>query len=80
LARIDGHLLPRIEAIARGRCISIRGSFNPRGVKRRMSNFNVRHRGELLHQMHRCSVRAPGRAGSVRLARQGRRVGVAHAP
>jgi hypothetical protein len=24
----------------------------PRGVKRKMSNFNVRHRGELLHQRH----------------------------
>jgi hypothetical protein len=24
----------------------------PRGVKRKMSNFNVRHRGEKLHQKH----------------------------
>ena len=38
--------------IARGRCVSSRGRFNPRGVKRKMSNFNVRHRGELLHQRH----------------------------
>jgi len=38
--------------IARGRCVSSRGRFNPRGVRRKMSNFNVRHRGELLHQMH----------------------------
>jgi hypothetical protein len=42
-----------LEAIARGRCVSSRGRFNPRGVKRKMSNFNVRHRGELLHQKHR---------------------------
>jgi len=38
--------------IARGRCVSSRGRFNPRGVKRKMSNFNVRHRGEVLHRMH----------------------------
>jgi len=25
---------------------------NPRGVKRKMSNFNVRHRGDLLNQRH----------------------------
>jgi hypothetical protein len=25
---------------------------NPRGVKRKMSNFNVRHRGAALHQKH----------------------------
>jgi hypothetical protein len=41
-----------LEAIARGRCVSSRGRFNPRGVKRKMSNFNVRHRGESLHQKH----------------------------
>jgi hypothetical protein len=35
--------------IARGRCVSSRGRLNPRGVKRKMSNFNVRHRGEPLH-------------------------------
>jgi hypothetical protein len=29
-----------------------RGRFNPRGVKRKMSNFNVRHRGAALHQKH----------------------------
>jgi hypothetical protein len=39
--------------IAQGRCVSSRGRFNPRGVKRKMSNFNVRHRGERLHQRHR---------------------------
>jgi hypothetical protein len=38
--------------IARGRCVSSRGRFNPRGVKRKMSNFNVRHRDEPLHQRH----------------------------
>ncbi|AER56379.1 hypothetical protein DSC_08645 [Pseudoxanthomonas spadix BD-a59] len=32
--------------------VSSRGRFNPRGVKRKMSNFHVRHRGELLHQRH----------------------------
>jgi hypothetical protein len=39
-----------LEQIARGRCVSSRGRFNPRGVKRKMSNFNVRHRGEKLRQ------------------------------
>jgi len=34
--------------IAHGRCVSSRG--RSRGVKHKMSNFNVRHRGELLHQ------------------------------
>jgi hypothetical protein len=38
--------------IARGRCVSSRGRFNPRGVKRKMSNFKVRHRGAKLHQRH----------------------------
>jgi hypothetical protein len=38
--------------IATGRSESSRGRFNPRGVKRKMSNFNVRLRGELLHQKH----------------------------
>ena len=28
------------------------GRFNLRGVKRKMSNFNVRHRGQPLHQRH----------------------------
>jgi len=41
-----------LEEIAGGRSVSSRGRFNPRGVKRKMSNFNVRHRGELLHQKH----------------------------
>jgi hypothetical protein len=41
-----------LAAIARGHCVSSRGRFNPRGVKRKMSNFNVRHRGEQLHQKH----------------------------
>jgi hypothetical protein len=41
-----------LEQIARGRCVSSRGRLNPRGVKRKMSNFNVRHRGELLRQRH----------------------------
>jgi hypothetical protein len=41
-----------LEAIARGRCVSSRGRLNPRGVKRKTGNFNVRHRGEPLHQRH----------------------------
>jgi len=41
-----------LDEIARARCVSSRGRFNPRGVKRKMSNFNVRHRGALLHQRH----------------------------
>jgi hypothetical protein len=31
-----------LNEIARGRCVSSRGRFNPRGVKRKMSNFKVR--------------------------------------
>jgi hypothetical protein len=41
-----------LELIARGRCVSSRGRFNPRGVKRKMSSFNVRHRGQRLHLRH----------------------------
>jgi len=41
-----------LDEIARGRCVSSRGRFNPRGVKRKMSGFNVRHRGALLNQQH----------------------------
>jgi hypothetical protein len=41
-----------LDEIASGRCVSSRGRANPRGVKRKMSNFNVRHRGEPLHQRH----------------------------
>ncbi len=41
-----------LDEIARGRCVSSRGRFNTRGVKRKMSNFNVRHRGDLLNQRH----------------------------
>ena len=41
-----------LEEIARGRCVSSRGRLNPRGVKRKMSNYNVRHRGELLNQRY----------------------------
>jgi hypothetical protein len=37
---------------SRGRCVSSRGRLNPRGVKRKMSNFNVRHRGAALHLRH----------------------------
>jgi hypothetical protein len=38
--------------IAKGRSVSSRGRFNPRGVKRKMSGFNVRHRGAALNQPH----------------------------
>ncbi|AGU49536.1 hypothetical protein VAPA_1c24340 [Variovorax paradoxus B4] len=38
--------------IARGRCVSSRGRYNPRGVKRKMSNFKVRRRGAELHRRH----------------------------
>lgn len=31
---------------------SRRGRLNPRGVKRKMSGYNVRQRGELLNQAH----------------------------
>jgi len=41
-----------LNEIASGRCVSSRGQLNPRGVKRKMSNYNVRHRGEKLHQKH----------------------------
>jgi len=41
-----------LDEIARGRCISSRGRFNPRGVKRKMSNFKVRRRGAALHRRH----------------------------
>ena len=41
-----------LDEIAQGRCVSSRGRVNPRGVKRKMSNYNVRHRGEKLHQKH----------------------------
>jgi hypothetical protein len=38
--------------IAAGRCVSSRGRSNPRGVKRKMSHFNIRHRGSVPHQQH----------------------------
>jgi hypothetical protein len=41
-----------LDEIASGRCVSSRGRLNPRGVKRKMSNFHVRHRGEPLHLRH----------------------------
>jgi hypothetical protein len=42
-----------LDEIAAGRCVSSRGRFNPRGVKRKMSNYNVRHRGEVFQQKHK---------------------------
>ena len=41
-----------LDEIAGGRCVSSRGRLNPRGVKRKMSNYNLRHRGETLHLRH----------------------------
>ncbi|WP_198972382.1 hypothetical protein [Xylophilus sp. ASV27] len=41
-----------IQEIGAGRSVGSRGRLNPRGVKRKMSNFQLRHRGELLHQAH----------------------------
>jgi hypothetical protein len=41
-----------LEEIGRGRCVGSRGRFNPRGDKRKMSNFNVRRRGAALHRWH----------------------------
>jgi hypothetical protein len=41
-----------LDEIAHGRCVSSRGRLNPRGVKRKMSNFKVRRRGEPLHLYH----------------------------
>ena len=41
-----------LDEIGQGRCVSSRGKLNPRGVKRKMSNYNVRHRGEKLNQRH----------------------------
>jgi hypothetical protein len=38
--------------IAQGRCVSSRGRLNPRGVRRKISNFSVRRRGELLNRRH----------------------------
>jgi hypothetical protein len=41
-----------LDEIARGKCVSSRGRLNPRGVKRKMSGYNVRRRGEPLNQKH----------------------------
>lgn len=41
-----------LEEILQERVASSRDRRNPRGVKRKMSNFNVRHRGAVLHQRH----------------------------
>ena len=38
--------------IASGKAVCSRGRLNPRGAKRKMSNYNVRHRGAVLHQAH----------------------------
>ena len=50
--RLASWLDAMLAEIARGRCVSSRGRFNPRGVKRKMSNFSVRHRGAVLNQRH----------------------------
>ncbi len=41
-----------LEEIGQGRCVSSRGKLNPRGVKRKMSGYNVRRRGKVLNQKH----------------------------
>jgi hypothetical protein len=41
-----------MEEIAAGKCVSSRGHLNPRGVKRKMSNFRIRTRGDTLNQRH----------------------------
>ena len=46
-----------LRKIASGRCDSSRGRFNPRGVGRKMSSFNIRHRSESLHQRHNPKLR-----------------------
>ena len=35
-----------LDEIAGGRCVSSRGRLNPRGVKRKMSNYEVRRHWE----------------------------------
>jgi hypothetical protein len=39
-----------LREIATGRAVTSRGKRNPRGVKRKMSNFNLRKRGTPLNQ------------------------------
>jgi len=39
-----------LSEIAGGRAVTSRGKRNPRGVKRKMSNFNLRKRGDPLNQ------------------------------
>lgn len=41
-----------LDEIAHGRCVSSRGRFNPRGIKRKTSNSNIRRRSEPLHLPH----------------------------
>ena len=41
-----------LDEIYRGKCVSSRGQLNPRGVKRKMSGFSIRHRGAALHRKH----------------------------
>jgi len=41
-----------LEEIGQGPCVSSRGKLNPRGVKRKMSSYSVRHRGAVLNQKH----------------------------
>jgi hypothetical protein len=36
--------------IARGKCVSSRGKRNPRGVKRKISGYKVRRRGDALNR------------------------------
>ena len=48
--RLSRWLESMLAEIAAGKCMSNRRSLNPRGVRRKMSNFALRRRGEPLHQ------------------------------
>jgi hypothetical protein len=58
--RLQGWRAALLEEIARGKCtgkcagkrVSRRSRPNPRGVKRKMSNFQIRKRGDKLNQRH----------------------------
>jgi hypothetical protein len=41
-----------LEEIASNRVVSSRGKLNPRGVRRKMSTYNLRHRGGPLNRRH----------------------------
>jgi uncharacterized MAPEG superfamily protein len=45
-----------LEEIARAKRVSSRGKVNPRGVKRKMTGYNIRRRGAKLNQIHQFIV------------------------